>query len=292
MNNFLFMVAILMASISATAQTNSYEDFPYYTEWQQKLIDNMFEYDGVYYSVLSEEDKTATVFDPHIFMFDSGGYNGDITVAENPIKDGIEYTTVEIANDCFMSSSVTSLVMPNSILTISDAVSALYELENLVISENVETIVSSFMFLTCENFEEYTVPESVKVLENSFNRLSSLKRITLPSHPLTLNDDFYNIPLEKIVCKSEVPYPLTDFTFRGVDKTACVVEVPQGCADAYKAADGWSEFANIIESEQVGISEVASQPKADGKAYRLDGSTFSESDKGIYIQNGKKHLKR
>lgn len=290
MKQFLVMVAILMAPLLAMGQENPYKDSPY-TEWQQKLIDNMFEYEGIYYSVLSEEDKTATVFDPHAFLFDSGGYQGDITVAENPIKDGVEYTTVEVARRCFMASAITSLVMPNSILTISDAVTSLYELENLVISENVESIVRSFMFLTCENFEEYTVPESVKELDNSFNRISSLKKITLPSHPLTLKNDFYDIPLERIVCKSEEPYPLTENTFSGVDKTTCVVEVPEGCVEAYKATEGWSEFANIIESEQVGVSEVINQTATDGKAYRLDGTTFRETDKGIYIQNGKKHIR-
>lgn len=279
------MLALMLSPLCAMSQG------PVLEEWQQKLIDNMFEYEGVYYSVLSEEKRTATVFDPHIFMFDSGGYYGDIIVAANPIKDGVEYSTVEVAPMCFYASHITSLELPNSILSITDAISGLSNLGKIVISENVESIVSSFMFLICPGLEEYTVPESVKILENSFNGITTLKKITLPSHPLALTADFYDAPLERIICKSTDPYPLYDSTFSLIDKSTCIVEVPKGCANAYKAADGWNEFRNIIESETNTIDNVSiNRNYTDGQIYRLDGTKHKESDKGIFIRNGKKYI--
>ena len=35
--------------------------------------------------------------------------------------------------------------------------------------------------------------------------------------------------------------------FESVNKTNCILYVPAGCKSAYKNADGWGEFTNIVE---------------------------------------------
>ena len=49
--------------------------------------------------------------------------------------------------------------------------------------------------------------------------------------------------------------------FAEVDKETCVLYVPSGSADKYKAADGWSEFKNIVEMD----SDILGDANNDGK---------------------------
>ena len=43
------------------------------------------------------------------------------------------------------------------------------------------------------------------------------------------------------------PIAVSNSTFYGINKTTCILHVPTGTQGAYAAADGWSEFFNIIE---------------------------------------------
>ena len=70
--------------------------------------------------------------------------------------------------------------------------------------------------------------------------------------------------------------------------------MPTGCKTAYKAANYWKNFTNIVEEDLSGI--VA--PKVNNNAYNretdfwydLQGRKVEHPSKGIYIHSGKKVL--
>lgn len=62
--------------------------------------------------------------------------------------------------------------------------------------------------------------------------------------------------LQKIHSLAIMPSTCGSDCFGGVDKSACTLYVPKGTLEAYKAADEWKAFVNIVEEEYTGIGEV------------------------------------
>jgi hypothetical protein len=52
--------------------------------------------------------------------------------------------------------------------------------------------------------------------------------------------------LTEITNLNPVPQNIDGYVFYEVNISACTLRVPSGSVDAYKAADIWSEFGNIV----------------------------------------------
>ncbi len=75
-----------------------------------------------------------------------------------------------------------------------------------------------------------------------------------------------------------------------MNKSKCVLYVPIGCVDAYKAEETWREFAEIREiDETAAIDNVAIKgTNATDTIYNLRCQKVGGNYKGIVIKNGKK----
>ena len=81
-----------------------------------------------------------------------------------------------------------------------------------------------------------------------------------------------------------------------IRKNTCILYVPAGSVDAYKAKPGWNEFKNILAIGTTAINGVVISD--DGKPfdiYNMQGrkvkdnvTSFDGLPSGIYIVNGKK----
>lgn len=109
--------------------------------------------------------------------------------------------------------------------------------------------------------------------------------------------------LKSVRCYSRVPVVLgkamtrsTDSSsvFEGVDKDNCVLYVPEGCADAYRSAEGWGEFVNIQEFVDTGITSIITEGESNdvfnlqGRKVRAGVTSLDGLPKGVYIIRGKK----
>ena len=65
--------------------------------------------------------------------------------------------------------------------------------------------------------------------------------------------------------------------FANVDKEVCILYVPKGSSDKYRAADGWKEFQNIVEME----SDMLGDVNNDGNLNNEDINAMSD-----YITDG------
>ena len=77
----------------------------------------------------------------------------------------------------------------------------------------------------------------------------------------------------------------------------CVLYVPDNSVTAYKAADGWKDFKNILPISTLGIQGIGldGQPfevyNMQGRKVRHEATSLDGLPKGVYIINGKKVVK-
>jgi hypothetical protein len=88
---------------------------------------------------------------------------------------------------------------------------------------------------------------------------SNITSITIPNSVTVIGDwAFYYTGLTKITVEWATPLPVSSNTFSGVNP-ACILDVPQGTANKYKAAPVWKDF--IIQNH-TGITALPSpQPE-------------------------------
>ena len=160
-------------------------------------------------------------------------YKGDMP--ENTsitIKDG----TVGIADNAFYGCSGLAFVtIPNSV-----------------------TSIGGGAFMWCTSLTSITIPNSVTSIgDYAFCRCSGLTSVTIPNSVTSIGGDaFFGCSgLTSIVSLNSNP-PSVQYSnaFSNVDKNNCVVGVPKGSLSAYKGANGWKDFANIVEIGSVGFT--------------------------------------
>ena len=153
----------------------------------------------------------------------------------------------------------------------------------------------------------YTVTE---IGESTFENNKNITEVIIPSSITGIGDKAFKgcVNLRAITVYNPTPINLSvagargagtrsggSSVFEGVDKFLCILYVPDGSVDLYKAASVWSEFRHIIPISTTGISGVTISEdevfdvydlrgrKVKSKTTNLDGLT-----RGIYIVNGKK----
>lgn len=130
-----------------------------------------------------------------------------------------------------VASEVTSYTIPSNITKIGEcAFDGASRLEDVNIPNSV-TNIGYYAFRSC-NFTNITIPESVTSIgHQAFNWI-------------------YN--LANVYCKSLTPPQGNDSMFDGYShKTSAKIYVPIGSGEAYKTADYWKDYAEIIEEKDM-----------------------------------------
>lgn len=72
--------------------------------------------------------------------------------------------------------------------------------------------------------------------------------------------------------------------------SGCTLHVPYGTKEAYKAADDWKNFTNIVEFDPTGVEAVSAEgkPAVEQRIYNLGGVRVATPQRGLNIINGKK----
>jgi len=101
--------------------------------------------------------------------------------------------------------------------------------------------------------------------------------------------------LGEIHSKNAIPPIADSYSFDAVEIATCKLFVPKGSLSAYRIADGWSDFTNIIEEESTAISQtIASNIKvyAEQDAIVINGAELGDqisvyTESGALLQNTK-----
>lgn len=122
-------------------------------------------------------------------------------------------------------------------------------------ANGILTDISQFTIKRCivSKSGEYIIPSDIMFIDNSaFSNCEKLTSITIPESVLSIGKRaFFNCTgLMDVFVKSAIPIDLSDTksAFELVKKSDCILHVPKGAATAYRNAEVWNEFGNIIEN--------------------------------------------
>ena len=119
-------------------------------------------------------------------------------------------------------------------------------------------------------------------LHNYADRGFVMSKVTiggnLTEYPTDLSEGYFGT----IILRDGEPWPCPVFSSSTYTSTKLLV--PNGCVEAYKAADGWKNFLNISESGESGIEEVGvtAQKTVVGR-YDLSGRQVADGYRGVTI---------
>ncbi len=147
--------------------------------------------------------------------------------------------------------------------------------------------IGSNAFYGCHLLEKMNIPENVtKILGSTFQDCYELTEIDLPS---TINliegYAFSNCSkLQDIKVSAVVPPTVRYGAFNGINTSTCTIHVPKGTLEQYKAADGWMDFANIVEDIETSITNVKANANENiNGIYTINGMKVNSLQKGINI---------
>ena len=177
-----------------------------------------FQKDGIYYKILSEDDKTVEV------TYGDVAYTGDFVIPSE--VNG--YTVTEIGFKAFTNCAITSVSIPATVTTIGMyAFWGCNDLTSVVIPSKGKIGIESNAFNSCKNLASVTILGEVsQIASGAFYNCTSLKDIYL--YARTINDYLYS----------------TAYAYRNVSEEI-TTHVYKGMEDDYK----WSSrryFPNIV----------------------------------------------
>lgn len=136
-------------------------------------------------------------------------------------------TIRKLANEALAGNKFNKIILSDNIRLLGTYVMAYNEyLTSVVLSKNISCIPVG-CFRNCYGLQSITIPANVDLIgENAFEGCNSIG---------------------SIICEGTEPPACAANAFNGVSKDNFTVEVPKGCVDKYKEADGWKEFKRIAE---------------------------------------------
>lgn len=204
--------------------------------------------------------------------------------------------TSDNKNDVFTFTNgkgLQCLLNSNNTVAIANygAVEGVYEIPQTVTYEGVDysvTVIAAEAFKGNVGMTEVTIPKTVTSIgSGAFAGCLGLTAIYVyATEPANLSAAAARTRAEG------------SLVFEGVDKENCVLYVPKGCVEKYRAAEGWGEFTHIVEMDEgtsigglLSDGEVFDVYDISGRKVRTAVSSLEGLPKGIYIVNGKKVMK-
>lgn len=262
-----------------------------------------FEADGVYYNILSEEDRTVEVTHKSNHSDENENYvSGEMEIPRKVLYNKKTYTVTSIGmwafcqctgltsvtipnsvtsiGDCafFRCSGLTSMTIPNSVTSVGEtAFGSCTGLTSVMIPNSV-TSIGDWAFRICTGLASVTIGKSVTSIGNlAFLGCSSLSSVTIPNSVTSIGRGAFDKcwGLQTIYVQSRVPVECAPNFPDDVIKNA-ILYVPTGTLAAYEKVDPWRNFWNIEEMDFSGIedAEMDATRSADEPVIRVENGVI------------------
>ena len=135
------------------------------------------------------------------------------------------------------------------------------------------TTVGAVAFLSATHLTSITFSPNLNTIGwMAFGGCTSLTEITIPSSVTEIDSQVFKdcTSLTKITSEAQTPPTASYYSFDGID-LSIPVYVPAGTLAAYKKAEGWKRFTNLISSYQCGDNLFATISE-DGKTLTIEGT--------------------
>ena len=193
-------------------------------------------------------------------------------------------------------SGLTSINIPDGVTSIGDnTFSGCSALTSINIPDGV-TSIGDWAFSGCSGLTSVTIGNSVKSIGDwAFGSCSGLTSINIPNSVTSIGGGafFRCSGLTSVICLAEKVPATGSSVFYDVPQSTAILYVPETSLNAYKTADQWKEFGNIIGIDPTAVEELKSNKnlKANESApiFDLMGRRLQQKPtSGYYIQGGKK----
>lgn len=170
MKNFGIFLSLIVFSLRLFAQSN------------ETVNIRDFEYDGITYTVINEEEKTCKTKDGNGYYESGNIVNGELVIPEI-VSDGIsEFTVTAIGNYSFSYNvDLTSVTIPATVTRIEPyAFWYCLSLRNVILPKSL-AYIGDLAFSQCENLTDIDLPDNVtEIGAGAFWRCSELTNIIIP----------------------------------------------------------------------------------------------------------------
>ena len=205
-----------------------------------------FESAGIYYNITGNNTVEVTYSDR-----DNNTYSGSISVPETVTNNGTEYSVTKIGEYAFQGSAVTSVSMPEGIISIDyNAFKGCQNLESVTLPESLTTL-GSYAFYSCKLLKTIKIPSGVTAIPSScFYECSSLENVTIPEGVTAIGGEaFYHCDLNALTLPESLE-KIGGYAFTG-NKSLKSVNIPAKVKTIETEAFNSCGLTNLVIPEGV-----------------------------------------
>ncbi len=150
------------------------------------------------------------------------------------------------------------ITLPNTVNQISEGLFKNCSLIDSVTLSDSVLCIDANAFGGCTNLKTINLPPSLHTIEQgAFDGCVNLEEIDIPWGLVNFDGAFLNSNIKRLRTHWQVPLPISETTFQGVDEDQCLLVVPANSAVNYMTSDGWKIFWNIKEVENEFVEKLS-----------------------------------